>query len=239
MVPSRSLRVEPIMFVAKGYMAMRGPFLMIACLGMASVAVADMLPMEESDLDEVSGQASIFSVDYTAPGQNGNPNDGCNDACEFTDIGECGAVSGSTRYDFDNSGDSLFATSANLCNSGTVDNFLFDTGTHSWSWICTGVNGGSDMSCGADENRCGDSAAQTGDGEQCDDGQNGNPDDGCNDACEFTDIGACGAVSGSTIYDFDNSGDSLFATSANLCTSGSVDTFLYATGTHSWSWSCT
>ena len=62
------------MSVAKGYMAMRGPFLLMTCLGMASVAVADMLPMEESDLDEVSGQASIFSVDYTAPGQNGNPN---------------------------------------------------------------------------------------------------------------------------------------------------------------------
>jgi len=62
------------MSVVKGYRLMRGGLMLMAILGAVSAARADMMPMEESDLDEVSGQASLFSVDYTAPGQNGNPN---------------------------------------------------------------------------------------------------------------------------------------------------------------------
>lgn len=100
-------------------------------------------------------------------------------------MGLCGVVSGTVIYDFSNSGDSLDSGSANLCASGAVNNFVYDTGAHTWSRECTGFNGADDMICNADEERCGDNSANG--GEFCDDGQNGNPDDGCNDACEITE----------------------------------------------------
>ena len=81
--------------------------------------------------------------------------------------------------------------------------FVYDTTGHSWSWDCMGSGGASDDSCNAIEERCGDSAING--GEACDDGANGNPDDGCNDSCQITVTGICGPVDGDIIYDFNNS----------------------------------
>jgi cysteine-rich repeat protein len=170
-------------------------------------------------------------------GANGDDNDWCNDLCEVTQIGVCGSISGTTIYDFNNSGDSLYGTSANLCASGTVTNFSYDVTGHSWSWNCSWFNGADDAFCSADEERCGDSIING--GEACDDGANGDDNDWCNDLCEVTQIGVCGSVSGTTIYDFNNSWDSLYGTSANLCTSGTVTNFSYDVTGHSWSWACT
>lgn len=117
-------------------------------------------------------------------------------------------------YDFDNSGDGLSAASSNLCTIGTVASFSYNDQTHTWSRSCEG-DGGSVDSCGATEQRCGDSAENG--QEACDDGADGDATDGCNDSCEITTNGVCGSVDSTDIYDFDNSGDSLTDLSANLC----------------------
>ena len=48
----------------------------------------------------------------------------------------------------------------------------------------------------------------------------------------------CGTINGDSIYDFNNSGDSLTWWSTGLCIDGIATWFNYDTGTHSWSWSC-
>ena len=66
-----------------------------------------------------------------------------------------------------------------------------------------------------DVERCGDSTING--PEACDDGADGDPDDGCNDLCQITETGVCGAQNSVIIYDFNNSGDALSGGSAGLC----------------------
>ena len=92
--------------------------------------------------------------------------------------GVCGSLNGSGIYDANNSGDAITGGSVGLCAYGTATGFVYNTGTHSWSWSCTGSNGGSGASCSTNEFYCGDNIVQTG-LEACD-GQTG-----CNASCQF------------------------------------------------------
>ena len=91
--------------------------------------------------------------------------------------------------------------SADLCGAGAVGSFTYDAGDNEWTWNCEGTNGATTASCSASELYCGDSNVNG--GEQCDDGANGDANDGCNDSCQITVTGVCGAVDGTSIYDFD------------------------------------
>ena len=71
--------------------------------------------------------------------------------------------------------------------------------------------------CSAGEERCGDSSVNG--SEACDDGANGNANDGCNDLCLITVTGVCGSANSSTIYDANNSGDMLSGGNSGLCAS--------------------
>jgi len=62
-----------------------------------------------------------------------------------------------TIYDVNDGGDALTSGSAGLCDTGFLSNFGFNTGTHTWSWICEG-NGMSGVNCSASESYCGDDA---------------------------------------------------------------------------------
>ena len=103
--------------------------------------------------------------------------------------GVCGSLNGSGVYDANNSGDSVTGGSLGLCAYGTATGFVYNTGTHSWSWSCTGSNGGSGMSCSASELYCGDGVTQGSNGEQCD-GQSG-----CNASCTY-DSPVCHGLTG-------------------------------------------
>ena len=72
--------------------------------------------------------------------------------------------------------------------------------------------------------------------ETCDDGADGDDTDGCNDSCEVTTNGSCGSTDETSIYDFDNSGDSLTDSSSDLCNVGTVTNFDYDTNLHIWTW---
>ncbi len=99
-------------------------------------------------------------------------NDTCNNQCQPTVPGICGAVNTQAIYDFNNGGDSLTSSSNGLCAIGAVVGFAFDG--HTWSWSCDGTNGGNDAVCSATEQYCGD--ATTNGQEQCDDGNQDNAD---------------------------------------------------------------
>jgi cysteine-rich repeat protein len=60
----------------------------------------------------------------------------------------------------------------------------------------------------------------------------------CSVSLSYKLDGVCGSKNGSTIYDFDNGGDSLTWWSANLCSNGSVASFSFNSTTHVWSWNC-
>ena len=94
--------------------------------------------------------------------------------------GVCGTRNGTTIYDFDNWGNSLTWGSAWLCANGTVASFAFNSSTHTWSWSCNGLYGGSNVSCSASESYCGNGVVSN--GEQCDDG-NTNNTDACSNTC--------------------------------------------------------
>ena len=102
--------------------------------------------------------------------------------------GICGSVSGTIIYDSNNSGDSLFGTSTNICASGSVSGFTYSTALHKWTWTCMGSNSGTNMSCSASETYCGDSIVQTGNGEQCELSQTG-----CNSSCRY-DTPVCNGI---------------------------------------------
>ena len=61
---------------------------------------------------------------------------------------------------------------------------MYSGASHTWSWTCDGTNGASSDSCGASELYCGDTAVNG--AESCDDGADGDANDGCNDSCEDT-----------------------------------------------------
>ena len=82
-------------------------------------------------------------------------------------------MNGSGVYDANNSGDAITGGSLGLCAYGTATGFVYNTGTHTWSWSCTGSNGGSGVSCSASELWCGDGVVQTGNYEECEIGQSG------------------------------------------------------------------
>jgi hypothetical protein len=109
------------------------------------------------------GNGSSFSCEHVLTGQVN---------------GICGSVSGSVIYDFNNMGDSLTGGSSGLCDSGTVQGFVYDSSTQSWSWNCTGSYAGSSMSCQAWEDSCGDGIVQGAEGEECD------SELGCDASCQ-------------------------------------------------------
>ena len=191
--------------------------------------------MFNNSVDPFCGDTIVNNNEACDDGANGDDTDGCNDSCEVTTNGSCGSTDGTSIYDFDNSGDGLTSGSPNLCDEGTVTNFDYDTNLHTWTWDCEG-DGGSTDSCEATEERCGDDVPNG--QEVCDDGANGDDTDGCNDSCEETTNGSCGSTDGTSVYDFDNSGDSLISGSPNLCNEGTVTNFDYDTNLHIWTWDC-
>ncbi|HMY80282.1 MAG TPA: hypothetical protein PLW93_02455, partial [Candidatus Absconditabacterales bacterium] len=102
--------------------------------------------------------------------------------------GECGLLSGQILYDADNNGDLLTTGSVGLCSGGNITNFVYNTGSHTWSRSCEGLSGGSTMSCGATESRCGDEIIGTGVGytgsEQCDLGTGNGTGGACSATCQ-------------------------------------------------------
>ena len=92
--------------------------------------------------------------------------------------GECGSKDGDVHYAFDQDINWLSATSAGLCDEGTVSSFTYSDSTRRWVWSC--VWWWSSESCNASLTRCGDGLTSS--SEQCDDG-NTIWGDGCSASC--------------------------------------------------------
>ncbi len=103
--------------------------------------------------------------------------------------GLCGAASGISHYSFPVLGNGLTGGNTTLCAAGTPTNFTYNGSINTWTWTCTGVNGGVDVSCGADENRCGD--GYTGGQlppqgtETCDFSGSNGPNGACSNICQW------------------------------------------------------
>lgn len=100
--------------------------------------------------------------------------------------GACGWLSGSNLYNFSNNGTLLTGGSTGLCSGGVLSGFSFNPSNHRREWACDGTNGGTSMSCSAQESYCGDGTTGNSAGaEECDDGNTINQD-GCNNNCTIS-----------------------------------------------------
>jgi cysteine-rich repeat protein len=159
--------------------------------------------------------------------------------------GTCGPFNGSGIYDANNSGDSTAISGENpyLCTSGEISNFGYSGATNTWYWNCgEWIVSGDIRLCSAPERSCGDEVLQTGYGEQCDTTAiwcTGNSDV-CNGSCNCVAAatGYCGTLSGTYIYDANNSGDGLTGGAVGLCGTGTVTWFAYNSTWHRWGWDC-
>ena len=124
---------------------------------------------------------------------NYNNNDACKNNCQ-PPLGnpECGEKNWWTMYDFDNSGDGLDEVddALRLCPVGqTVENFFYNSATHTWTWQCKKWWWLSPI-CSATEQWCGDGIIQN--TEQCDGWVDCNLDctidDGPSSTCELLDV---------------------------------------------------
>ncbi len=154
----------------------------------------------------------------------------------------CGNVDGTPIYDFNNSWDALTINSPGLCTAWTVANFIYNPTTHTWSWSCVSPNGGQNDICSTTELRCWNTIIDPNSGESCD--WTGQAQCGSGQTCQScvcvgnpTD-GVCGSVDTITIYDANNAGDALNASSPGLCAQWTVTNFAYNPTTHTWSRSC-
>lgn len=156
--------------------------------------------------------------------------------------GVCGSTfDNQSFYDFDNNGNYLTATTPWLCANGQISNFVYNPTLHKRTRTCLWSNGWSTDSCQATELRCGDNAvngaeACDGDATVC-----GPWEFTCTNACACLPNpvnGVCGSVDETVIYDFDNNGNALTATSPWLCADGNVSLFLYNAQTHTRSRQC-
>ncbi len=183
-----------------------------------------------ADTDQDGVKDCVDNCDVTAnPNQADTDQDGIGDVCEPVS-GTCGTQNGNPIYDANNGGDALTAGSPNLCANGTVGSFNF--ANHQWTWSCNGTFGGGSAECSTVEQYCMDGNI---DGQEaCDDG-NDVDNDTCNNQCQPTVPGVCGAINAQAIYDFNNGGDSLTSNSNGLCAIGAVVGFAFNGHTRSWS----
>lgn len=118
----------------------------------------------------------------------------CNFKVTVTDVPQnavCWSLDGTWIYDLDNWWDWLSSSSLWLCEIWNISWFVYDTGTHSWSWSCIWLSSGADVFCSASELYCGDNIVNW--SEQCDDG-NDIDWDSCNNACQLT-VPSCTYIS--------------------------------------------
>ncbi|MCL2474118.1 MAG: hypothetical protein FWF23_04365, partial [Alphaproteobacteria bacterium] len=116
--------------------------------------------------------------------------------------GTCGAADGTDAY-------TEPAAPEDLCSTGTATTVTFDENT--WSWSCTGVNGGTDSSCSV-------SKSIDGDCEDFEEEEEGG---------ETPVYGACGSANGVSAS---------VAPTANLCSAG-TETSAALDG-ETWKWTC-
>ena len=94
------------------------------------------------------------SYNWTCNGINGGATQNCT-AGKGNSSGSCGSSAGQNFYSAPNSG---------LCGDGSTPVVSSNSGAHTYSWSCSGFNGGGNVSCGANmkvDGTCGSSAGQT------------------------------------------------------------------------------
>lgn len=93
-------------------------------------------------------------------------NNGCSATCKPINVDA--PVCGSTYHNQTHYGQNrLTATTTGLCSPGSVASFSGPNASGGYSWKCTNT-ANEEVSCSADENRCGDGTTQSSNGEQCD-----------------------------------------------------------------------